>query len=132
MTYIAERNGLPPHGPYDLPIELRFVRLDGQYRLAEGYLSKNLADVLTDELLTQIMRSVCKSEKSLVKQQIIIDIRTLERTLLPERSEISAILGPSNPDLSNDHRQIYDYQLRNHDALDKEIAIEIVLVPSPN
>ena len=126
MTYIAERNGLPSRGQYDLPIELRFVRLDGKYRLKEGFLSKNLADVLTDELLTQIMRSVCKSQKSLVKQQITIDIRTLDRTLLPGRSEISAILGPPNPDSSNDHRQIYDYQLRNHDALDKEAAIEIV------
>ncbi len=125
MTYIAERNGMPSNRQYDLPIELSFVRLAGKYRLKEGFLSKNLADVLTDELLTQIMRSVCKSEKSLVKQQITIDIRTLDRTLLPDRSEISASLGPSNPDSSNDHRQIYDYQLRNHDAADKETTIEI-------
>jgi len=126
MTYIAERNGMPSNRQYDLPIELRFVRLAGKYRLKEGFLSKNLADVLTDELLTQIMRSVCKSQKSLVNQQIIIDIRTLDRTLLPDRSKISAILGPSNPDSSNDLRQIYDYQLKKDEAVDKEIVIEIV------
>lgn len=125
MTYIAERNGMPSHGQYDLPIELRFVRFDGKYRLKEGYLSKNLADILTAELLSQIMQSVCKSEKSLVKQQINIDIRTLDRNLLPDGSEITAILGPANPDSSKDHRQIYDYQLKNNDADDKAAAIEI-------
>jgi hypothetical protein len=125
MTYIAERKGIQSHGQYDLPIELRFVRIDGKYRLKEGYLSKNLADMLTDALLTQIMQSVCQSERSLVKQQITIDIRTLDRTLLPAGSEITAILGPPNPNSGIEHRQIYDYQLRNHDALDKEPTIEI-------
>lgn len=125
MTYIAERNGVQSHGQYDLPIELRFVRLDGKYRLKEGYLSKNLADMLTDEMLNQIMQSVCKSQKSLVKQQITIDIRALDRTLLPAGSEITGILGPPNPNSGIKHRQIYDYQLRNHGALDKETTIEI-------
>jgi hypothetical protein len=82
--------------------------------------------MLTDALLTQIMQSVCQSEKSLVKQQITIDIRTLDRTLLPAGSEITAILGPPNPNSGIEHRQIYDYQLRNHDAVDKEPTIEIV------
>jgi hypothetical protein len=126
MTYIAERKGIQSHGQYDLPIELRFVRLDGKYRLKEGYLSKNLVDMLTDALLTQIMQSVCKSEKSLVKQQVTIDIRTLDRTLLPVQSEIIGILGPPNPNSSNDYRQIYDYQLKNNNAVDKETTIEIV------
>jgi len=125
MTYIAERKGIHSTGQYDLPIELRFVRLDGKYRLKEGYLSKNLADILTDELLTQIMQSVCKSEKSLVKQKITIDIRTLDRTLLPAGSEITGILGPQNPNSGNDHRQIWDYRLRDHDAIDKETIIEV-------
>lgn len=127
MTYIAERKGLQSNGQYDLPIELRFVRLAGEYRLKEGYLGKNLADMLTDELLTQIMQSVCKSQKSLVKQQITIDIRTLDRTLLPAGSEITGILGPPNSNSDIEHRQVYDYQLKNNDGLDKETTIEIYL-----
>ena len=125
MTYIAERKGVESNGQYDLPIELRFVRLDRKYRLKEGYLGKNLADMLTDELLSQIMQSVCKSEKSLVKQQITIDIRTLDRTLLPARSQITGILGPPNPNSSIEHRQIYDYRIKNNDAIDRETTIEI-------
>jgi hypothetical protein len=125
MTYIAERKGIHSIGQYDLPIELRFVRLDGEYRLKEGSLGKNLADILTDELLSQIMQTICKSEKSLVKQQIIIDIKELDQSLLPAGSEITAILGPPNPNSGIEHRQIYDYQLKNHDEIEKETTIEI-------
>jgi len=125
MIYIAERKGGPSNGQYDLPIELRFVHLNGEFRLKEGFLSKNLADVLTDDLLTQIVQSVCKSEKCLAKQQITIDIGALDRTWLPNQSEITAILGPPNPNAGIEHKQTYDYLLKNHDAVDKEAAIEI-------
>jgi hypothetical protein len=125
MAYIAVRNGVHADDQYDLPIKLRFIRLDGEYRLKEGYLSKNLTAMLTDELLTQIMQSVCKSEKSLIKQQIVIDISTLDRTLLPVRSEITGILGPPNPNKGIEHTLRYDYQLKNNDDADKETTIEI-------
>ena len=125
MTYNAERKCAKPNEQYDLPIELRFVRFDGEYRLKEGYLSRNLTHILTGKLLTQIMQSVCKSEKSLVKRQIKIDIRTLDRTLLPDRSEITALLGPPNSNSANEHMLVYDYQLRNSAANDIETTIEI-------
>ncbi len=125
MTYIAQRNGMHSPGQYDLPIELRFVRLDGKYRLKEGSLSKNLTDILTDELLSRIMQSICKSEKSLVKQQLTIDIRKLDRNLLPTRSEIFSILGPPNTNSPLAHKLVYDYQLKNDAAPDKETLIEI-------
>jgi hypothetical protein len=125
MTYIAERKGVPSDGQYDLPIELRFVRLDGEFRLKEGYLGKNLADMLTDELLTQIMQSVCKSEKSLIKQQITIDISSLDQTLLPAATQIAGILGPPNPNTGIAHKQTYDYQLKDFDAADQATVIEI-------
>jgi len=125
MAYIAERNGIQSNGQYDLPIELRFVRLDGEYRLKEGYLSQNLADMLTAELLTQIMQSVCKAQKSLVKQQITIDIRSLDRTLLPVRSEITSILGPPNRNTGDENRLVYDYRLKNNQAVDQVATIDI-------
>ena len=125
MTYTAERKGGPPDGRHDLPVELRFVRLEGEYRLAEGYLGKNLADVLTHDLLTQVMRSVCKAEKSLVKRQIIIDINALDRTLLPSGSEITRILGPPNTTAGPGHKRTWDYRLKNHDAAETDTAIEV-------
>ena len=132
MTYIAERKGKPVHGQYDLPIELRFIYIDHEYRLKEAYLGKNLTDVLTDKLLTQIIQSVCKSEKSLVKQQITVDIRALDRTLLPSRSEITDILGPPNPKSGPKHTQLYDYQLKNNGHADKVITVKIEFDGSGN
>ena len=125
MTYNAERESAKPGGLYDLPIQLRFVRLDGEERLKEGYLSKNLTHILTGKLLAQIMQSVCTSEKSLVKRQIKIDIRTLDRTLLPGRREIVESLGPPNPIPAGEHKLVYDYQLKNTAAADLETTIEI-------
>ena len=127
MIYIAERKGELAEGQYDLPIELRFVRMDGKYRLKEGALSKNITEMLTEDLLIQIMQSVCKSEKSLVKQQIVIDISMLDRNLLPGRSELTRILGPPNPNSGIEHKLIYDYQLKNSTAIDQEALIEIQL-----
>ncbi len=127
MTYIAVRKGGAADGRHDLPIELRFVRLDGEYRLKEGALSRNITDMLTEDLLIQIMQSVCKSEKSLVKQQIVVDISTLDRSLLPGRAEITRILGPPKPDPGFAHRLVYDYQLKNRVASDQEALIEIYL-----
>ena len=132
MTYISERKGKPVHGQYDLPIELRFIYVDHKYRLKEAYLGKNLTDVLTDKLLTQMIQSVCKSEKSLVKQQITVDIRALDRTLLPTRAEITDILGPPNPKAGVKHTQLYDYQLKNNDHADKVITVEIEFDGSGN
>jgi hypothetical protein len=125
MTYIAERKRNPSNGRYDLPIELRFVRLDEKYRLKEGYLGTKLTDMLTEEMLTQIMLSVCKSQKSLVKQQVTIDIRSLDRTLLPAKSKIIHILGPPNPQKGDESHLTYDYQLKNHDAIGRVAVIDI-------
>ena len=44
---------------------------------------------------------------------------------MPAGSKITGILGPPNPNSSIEHRQIYDYQLKNNDAIDKEATIEI-------
>ena len=44
---------------------------------------------------------------------------------MPARSEIFDILGPPNPILPDDRRLVYDYQLKNDAAPDKETRIEI-------
>jgi hypothetical protein len=125
MLYIASRSVSSADRQYDIPVALRFVIMDGNYRLKEGYLSKNLADVITVELLTQLMQSVCRAEKSLAKQQVFIDIKSLDRSLLPARSDIIRILGPPNPNTGDGNRLVYDYRLKNNDVVDQVAAIDI-------
>jgi hypothetical protein len=45
--------------------------------------------------------------------------------MLPARSEITGILGPPNPTSGIEHKQAYDYQLKNNETVDKVAAIEI-------
>ena len=125
MTYVAEKRGASSDGQYNIPVDLSFIRIDEKYRLQEAYLSKNLSAVLTDELLTQIMQSVCRSEKSLAKQQIIVDIRSLNRSLLPAKAKIIQILGPPNRKSGNDDMLAYDYRLENNKGLNNVAFIEI-------
>ena len=110
-----------------MPIELRFVRLDGKYRLKEGALSRNITEMLTEDLLIQIMQSVCKSEKSLVRQQIVVDISSLDQSLLPGRAELTRILGPPGPNSGFENKLVYDYHLKNSADPDHEALIEIYL-----
>ena len=125
MTYIAEKRGNRSYGQYDIPLELRFVRMDDEFRLLEGYLSKNLTDVLTGELLTQIMQSVCRSKKSLADQSITIDIGSINRSLLPLKSELIEILGPPNRSRGDEFKLSYEYQLDNDVSIDKVASIDI-------
>jgi hypothetical protein len=125
MTYIAEKIGASSNGYYDIPVELRFVRSNRGYLLKEGYLGKNLTDILTDALLTQIMQSVCRSEKSLAQQQITVDISTLKPNLLPSKTDIIRILGPPNRNAGDEQCLTYDYRLKNNAALDAVAVIAI-------
>ncbi len=125
MIYLAARSVRSANRQYDIPVALRFLRMDGNYRLKEGYLSKNLADVITVELLTQLMQSVCRAEKSLAKQQVTIDIKSLDRSLLPARSDIIHILGPPNLNNGDGSRLVYDYRLKNNDVVEQMAAIDI-------
>lgn len=126
MTYIAAKRRSQSYGQYDIPLELRFVRIDNDYRLIEGYLSKNLTDVLTDELLTQIIQSVCRSKKSLADQSVTIDIGSINRSLLPSKSELIEILGPPNRDPGDGFKLSYEYQLKNDIPIDKITTIDIL------
>jgi hypothetical protein len=126
MTYVAEKRGSRSYGQYDIPLELRFVRMDNEYRLMECYLSKNLTDVLTGELLTQIMQSVCRSKKSLANQSITIDIGSINQWLLPSKSELIEILGPPNRSLGDGFKLSYEYQLESDVSIDKIASIDIL------
>jgi hypothetical protein len=101
------------------------VGSDQGYLLKEGYLGKNLTDILTHELLTQIMQSVCRSEKSLAQQQVTIDISTLKPNLLPSKTDIIRILGPPNRNAGDRQCLTYDYQIKNNAALNAVAHIGI-------
>jgi len=112
MRYVAEKRGVISNDKYSLSVELRFVEIEGKYRLIEGSLGRNLTDVLTVDLLTQCLESVCKSEKSLVDRTVFIDITNIDRSFLPTRMEAIEILGKPNHKVDHSTVLSYEYQLK--------------------
>jgi hypothetical protein len=124
MRYIAVKRGVISNDRYSLSVELRFVQIDGKYRLKEGSLGRNFTDVLTADLLTQCLESVCKSEKSLVNRTVFIDITNIDRSLLPTRMAAVEILGEPNRNADDRTVLSYEYQLKGGDPENRTASID--------
>lgn len=125
MRYVAEKRGVISNDRYSLSVELRFVQIDGKYRLKEGSLGRNLTDVLTADLLTQCLESVCKSEKSLVNRTVLIDIKNIDRSHLPSRPEVVEILGAPNRSSDDPFVLSYEYHLQGVETSDKIATMDV-------
>jgi len=125
MRYVAEKRGEISNDRYSLSVELRFVEIDGKFRLIEGSLGSNLTDVLTVDLLAQCLESVCKSEKSLVNRTVFIDITDINRLLLPTRLEAVEILGEPNRNANDSKVHSYEYQLKGGAPENRSASIDV-------
>jgi hypothetical protein len=125
MRYIAAKRGVISNDRYSLSVELRFVQIGGKYRLIEGSLGRNLTDVLTVDLLTQCLESVCKSEKSFVHRTVLIDITNIDRSLLPSRPEVVEILGVPNRSPDDLFALSYEYHLQGVETGDKLATMDV-------
>jgi hypothetical protein len=124
MRYVAEKRGVISNDRYSLSVELRFVQIDGKHRLKESLLGRNLTDVLTADLLTQCLESVCKSEKSLVNRTVYIHITNIDRSLLPSRPEVVEILGEPNRSAHDGSVLSYEYKLKGGDPRYRTASID--------
>ena len=113
MRYIIVKEGVPHHTEYDIPIQLRFLKLNGAYTLKEININKSLTSVVTSELITQCLKSVCIAEKSIVGRSVKFDLKDLDRALLLTRSDVIHILGESNRVNHDEHKISYNYKLKH-------------------
>jgi hypothetical protein len=125
MRYVAGKRGETSNDRYSLSVELRFVEIDGKYRLKEASLGRNLTDVLTAELLTQYLESVCQSQKSLVNRTVSIDITDIDRSLLPSGPEVVEILGEPNRNSADPSVLSYDYHLQGAEPGDEMATMDV-------
>jgi hypothetical protein len=124
MRYIVVKESASHHANHDIPIQLRFLQLNGAYRLKEFYLNKSLTSVVTSELITQCLRSVCNAEKSIVGRSVKFDLKDLDRALLLTRSEVIDILGEPIRINDGEHKISYNYKLKNNDKIEKRSQID--------
>ena len=124
MRYIVVKEDVPHRAEYDIPIQLRFLQLNGAYTLKEIYINKSLTRVVTSELITQCLRSVCNAEKSIVGRSVTFDLKDFDRALLLTRSEIIGILGEPNRVNDDEHKISYNYKLKSNDEIKKRSQID--------
>ena len=124
MSYIIVKEGDSHRANHDIPIHLGFLQLNGAYRLKEVYVNKSLTSVVTSELITQSLRSVCNAEKSIIGRSVKFDLKNLDRALLLTRSEVIHILGEPNQVNDREHRISYNYKLKNNDKIEKKSQID--------
>jgi hypothetical protein len=132
MRYIVEKQSVFPSSRYDLPIELRFLQINGSYRLKEVYLSRNLTNMLTTDLLTQSLQSACRAEKSIVGRSVTVDLTNLDRSLLLTRSKVIDILGEPNRVTVGPYGISYDYKLRTNGKTENRSRIDAYFNESGN
>jgi hypothetical protein len=124
MRYIIVKEGVPHRAEYDIPIQLRFLQLNGAYTLKEIYINKSLTSVVTSELITQCLRSVCSAEKSIVGRSVTFDLKDLDRALLLTRSEVIEILGEPNRVNDDEYKISYNYKLKSNNEIKKRSQID--------
>jgi hypothetical protein len=124
LKYIIVKEGAPHRAEYDILVQLRFIHLNGAYTLEEIHINKSLTSVVTSELITQCLRSVCNAEKSIVGRSVTFDLKDLDRALLLTRSEAINILGEPNRVNRDEHKISYNYKLKNDDEIEKRSQID--------
>jgi hypothetical protein len=124
MSYIIVKEGAPHRAEYDISIRLRFIQLNGAYTLKEININKSLTSLVTLELITQCLRSVCNAEKSIVGRSVTFDLKDLDRAPPLTRSEVMDILGEPNRVNHDEHKISYNYKLKNDDEIEKKSQID--------
>ncbi len=113
LRYVAEKLMRHPDPGYDIPLQLRFERIDGDYKLREGRLDMDLGALLRPEVINRSVEHTCGAKPDLLAQRVEVDLADLDQSTLPTRGEVLAILGvPAHA--SPDHTVLtYRYRLKN-------------------
>ena len=113
LGYVVEKVTSNPDPSYDFPLRLRFVRLDGDFKLQEGRLERNLGAVLDPSVMANANGHACGATPNLLSRSINLDLSELDRSVLPTRGELVEILGAPGEMSSDGAVLTYRYRLRN-------------------
>ena len=76
-----------------LVVRLSFVRLEGEYRLAEVEVPEKFNAILPQPLLEAGVGIVCKTKIGIVPPSTTFDLASLDRAALPRRNTLTQLLG---------------------------------------
>lgn len=112
--YILVQEGRPIPAEPPLDILVRYVRRDGEFRLAEVVLPQAVESLLTPQLLEAFVEALRVPETDLLRRQVRLDLHALQKIKLPRRSEVEALLGTPNR-VAADSEALYRFFLLRAD-----------------
>lgn len=121
LTYLVEKDN-ESRSEHAIPIKLTFEKLNGDHRLREAEISRNVSDLLSTFLIVQILRAGCGARSdvmSLMRQRVLVDISRINHQLLPSRDKILALFGQPNGEAKPVGTLSYSYSLRSSTGVRK-------------
>jgi len=107
LEYLVRRKGDDPDRIYDVSITFQFNNEEGRYKLAKAFVDKKITNLLSFELLNEVLKSGCTAR--LKGKTVEVDLATIDLMKLPKVPEIKKVLG--YPHLANANTVTYSYKL---------------------
>lgn len=120
FKYVVTRDGSGETTAYDIPLTFHFVRNGDRHLLVKAQADKNIKEVLSSHLVTQLFKSICTSERK--GYAVRFDLLGVDRHLLPDIDKIVTLLG--DPHGSNKARTVLTYYYTLNSSQTAEIFIK--------
>lgn len=118
--YVVTREGNGETTTYDIPLTFRFIRNGDHHLLVKAQADKNIKEVLSSHLVTQLFKSICTSERN--GYVVRFNLMGVDRRLLPGVDKIVTLLG--DPHGSNKAQTLLTYYYTLNSSQTAEIFIK--------
>ena len=122
--YRIVREGDDPQGEYSFNTVFHFEKKENIFKLARVDIDKNIKDVLSVDLIKQVMRAGCEVIRK--GYSIRVDLSGIDRHKLPKKDQVIAALGSSHE--PNAKALVYNYKTGSSDTA--EIRVSFAGEPS--
>ena len=111
MRYVVRKDQPDSGSEFDIPVDLSFRRIGGQYRLEQARVDLDLRTVLDAASVSESLRRGCGVRPNLLAGHVEIDLADMDTGDLPTRDEILTILGPPETRAPEGDMLAYRYHL---------------------
>ncbi len=91
--YILVKEDPVTHRYFSLSTTFEFVEIQDEFKLKTLSFEKNMVDVFSKKLICDVIKSLCSSERSILKRTATISLEHIDITMIPGLSDIETILG---------------------------------------
>ena len=111
MRYIVTKADAADSTDFEVPIDMGFRKIDGNYKLAQLNVITQLTFDLSPEQINRMMVSACEHELSLFTRQVTTNLAPEDIQDLPERDEVFDRVGEPSWSNENDTELRYEFSI---------------------